>query len=216
MLNILKEQIKDKNVLILGYGREGHSTLHRVLEVGGFSSVTVADKNQVQLPAPAKALCGEHYMDTLDDYDLVFKSPGVVLSKDPEQYNCRFTSQMEVFFEAYRDRIIGITGTKGKSTTTTLLYHILKKSGLDTVLSGNIGIPAFDILEEIHPDTQLVCELSCHQLEYIHVSPHIGVLLNIHEEHLDQLWHHGKIYSCQTTDLSPSASARISCSVEWM
>lgn len=53
-------------------------------------------------------------MDTLDDYDLVFKSPGVVLSKDPEQYNCRFTSQMEVFFEAYRDRIIGITGTKGK------------------------------------------------------------------------------------------------------
>ena len=52
MLNILKEQIKDKNVLILGYGREGHSTLHRVLEVGGFSSVTVADKNQVQLPAP--------------------------------------------------------------------------------------------------------------------------------------------------------------------
>lgn len=81
MLNILKEQIKDKNVLILGYGREGHSTLHRVLEVGGFSSVTVADKNQVQLPAPAKALCGEHYMDTLDDYDLVFKSPGVVLSR---------------------------------------------------------------------------------------------------------------------------------------
>ena len=54
MLNILKKQIKDKNVLILGYGREGHSTLHRVLEVGGFSSVTVADKNQVQLPAPAK------------------------------------------------------------------------------------------------------------------------------------------------------------------
>lgn len=96
-----------------------------------------------------------------DDYDLIFKSPGVVLPKDPEQYSCRFTSQMEVFFEAYRDRIIGITGTKGKSTTTTLLYHILKKSGQDTVLAGNIGIPAFDILEEIHPDTRLVCELSC-------------------------------------------------------
>lgn len=185
MLNILKEQIKDNHILILGYGREGHSTLHRILEVGGFASVTVADKNQVQLPDSVKALCGEHYMDTLDDYDLIFKSPGVVLPKDPEQYSCRFTSQMEVFFEAYRDRIIGITGTKGKSTTTTLLYHILKKSGQDTVLAGNIGIPAFDILEEIHPDTRLVCELSCHQLEYIHVSPHIGVLLNIHEEHLD-------------------------------
>lgn len=127
MLNILKEQIKDNHILILGYGREGHSTLHRILEVGGFASVTVADKNQVQLPDSVKALCGEHYMDTLDDYDLIFKSPGVVLPKDPEQYSCRFTSQMEVFFEAYRDRIIGITGTKGKSTTTTLLYHILKK-----------------------------------------------------------------------------------------
>ena len=185
MLNILKEQIKEKHVLILGYGREGHSTLHRILEVGGFASVTVADRNQVQLPDPVKPLCGGHYMDMLDDYDLIFKSPGIVLPKDPAQYTCRFTSQMEVFFEAYRDRIIGITGTKGKSTTTTLLYHILKKSGQDTVLAGNIGIPAFDILEEIRPDTRLVCELSCHQLEYIHVSPHMGVLLNIHEEHLD-------------------------------
>ena len=122
MLNILKEQIKDNHILILGYGRDGHSTLHRILEVGGFASVTVADKNQVQLPDSVKALCGEHYMDTLDDYDLIFKSPGVVLPKDPEQYSCRFTSQMEVFFEAYRDRIIVITGTKGKSTNTTLLY----------------------------------------------------------------------------------------------
>ena len=89
MLNILKEQIKDNHILILGYGREGHSTLHRILEVGGFASVTVADKNQVQLPDSVKALCGEHYMDTLDDYDLIFKSPGVVLPKDPEQYSCR-------------------------------------------------------------------------------------------------------------------------------
>ena len=185
MLRILKEQIHNKKVLILGYGREGHSTLHRILEAGGFASVTVADKNPVQLPDSVKALCGEHYLDSLNDYDVVFKSPGIVLPHDPEFYTCRFTSQMEIFFEAYRDRIIGITGTKGKSTTTTLLYHILKKSGQDTVLAGNIGIPAFDILEEIHPDTQLVCELSCHQLEYIHVSPHIGVLLNIHEEHLD-------------------------------
>ena len=80
MLNILKEQIKDNHILILGYGREGHSTLHRILEVGGFASVTVADKNQVQLPDSVKALCGEHYMDTLDDYDLIFNSYRRVLS----------------------------------------------------------------------------------------------------------------------------------------
>ena len=85
-------------------------------------------------------------MDTLDHYDLVFKSPGVVLPKEPSEYVCRFSSQMEVFFTAYRERIIGITGTKGKSTVTTLLYHILKENGRDVVLAGNIGIPAFDIL----------------------------------------------------------------------
>ncbi|MCD8241891.1 MAG: UDP-N-acetylmuramoyl-L-alanine--D-glutamate ligase [Lachnospiraceae bacterium] len=95
------------------------------------------------------------------------------------------TSQMELFLEEYGERTIGITGTKGKSTTTTLLYHILKEAGRDVVLAGNIGIPAFDILEQLGPDTIPVCEFSCHQLEYIHVSPHIAVLLNIHEEHLD-------------------------------
>lgn len=124
-------------------------------------------------------------MDSLENYDVVFKSPGVVLPKAADEYTCLITSQTEVFFEAYREQIIGITGTKGKSTTSTLLYHILQESGMDTVLAGNIGIPFFDILEQITPRTCIVCELSCHQLEYIHVSPHIAILLNIHEEHLD-------------------------------
>lgn len=124
-------------------------------------------------------------MDTLDDYDLIFKSPGIVLPKEPEEYNCLFTSQMEIFMKAYREQMIGITGTKGKSTVTTMLYHILKESKRDVVLAGNIGIPAFDILEDIGPKTFVICELSCHQLEYIHVSPRIAMLLNIHEEHLD-------------------------------
>ena len=94
-------------------------------------------------------------------------------------------SQAELFFHLFRDQIIGITGTKGKSTTTSLLYHVLKSAGQDCVVMGNIGIPAFDHLEEIGPDTRIVFELSCHQLEYMTVSPHIGVLINIHEEHLD-------------------------------
>lgn len=186
MLNLLRDLIQDKHVLILGFGREGRSTLKRLVQAGGAASVTIADQAG---PEPGDCgypvLSGPSYMDTLDDYDLVFKSPGIVLPKDPSAYTCQITSQMEVFFQAYRERIIGITGTKGKSTTTTLLYHILKESGRNTVLAGNIGIPAFDILEQIGADTLIVCELSCHQLEYIHTSPHLAVLLNIHEEHLD-------------------------------
>ena len=186
LLTILKNLITDKHILILGYGREGKSTLHRVLQTGGFASVTVADQANVVTEDPrVQILSGVSYMDTLEHYDLVFKSPGIVLPKDPSLYTCTFTSQMEVFFLAYRDRIIGITGTQGKSTGTTLLYHILKENKRDVVLAGNIGIPAFDILEEIGPDTRIVCELSCHQLEYLNLSPHLAVLLNLHEEHLD-------------------------------
>ncbi len=186
MLNLLKDLIQNRHLLILGFGREGRSTLRRVLEAGGYASLTIADQNRVSTEDPSiQILSGPSYMDTLDRYDLVFKSPGIVLPRDPSSYACRFTSQMEVFFGAYRDQIIGITGTKGKSTVTTLLYHLLKENGRSTVLAGNIGIPAFDVLEEIEGRTQIVCELSCHQLEYIHVSPHVSILLNIHEEHLD-------------------------------
>lgn len=186
MLNILKKLIAKKHILILGFGREGKSTLRRILQTGGYASVTIADQAGASPEdAAVRVLSGPGYMDTLDHYDLVFKSPGIVLPKDPAEYVCTFTSQMEVFITAYRERIIGITGTKGKSTVTTLLYHILKENGKDVVLAGNIGIPAFDILENIGPKTLMVCELSCHQLEYLHVSPHMAVLLNIHEEHLD-------------------------------
>lgn len=186
LLNLLKQLVTDKNILVLGYGREGRSTLRRLLQTGTYASLTIADQSDISPEDPSvRVLSGPAYMDSLDDYDLVFKSPGIVLPRDPSEYRCRFTSQMEIFMTACREQVIGITGTKGKSTVTTLLYHILKKNGRDAVLAGNIGIPAFDILEKVNAKTKIICELSCHQLEYIHVSPHIAVLLNIHEEHLD-------------------------------
>ena len=193
LLNILKTLIARKHILILGFGQEGKSTLRRLLQAGGYASLTIADQAGASPEdASIQVLSGPSYMDTLSDYDLVFKSPGIVLPMDPAGYDCQITSQMEVFITAYREQIIGITGTKGKSTVTTLLYHILKENNRDVVLAGNIGIPAFDILESIHDQTRIICELSCHQLEYIHVSPHVAVLLNLHEEHLD---HYGTMAS---------------------
>ena len=128
---------------------------------------------------------GPDYQKCMDDYDVVFKSPGIVLERPENEYRCSILSQTEVFFQCFRDQIIGITGTKGKSTVTTLLYHLLKQAGMDALLVGNIGIPALDHMDEVKPDTRIVFELSCHQLEYMTVSPHIGILVNIHEEHLD-------------------------------
>ena len=187
MLKALNEKIKNKNVLILGFGREGRSTLKRVLECGCAASVTISDKRDVsdELPTNVSSIAGNCYLDFLDDYDIVFKTPGIVLPKDASEYKCEITSETEIFIEKYKDRIIGITGTKGKSTTSSFIYYALKNAGIDTVFAGNIGIPVFDICEDINENTAIVVELSCHQLEYLKTSPKRAVLLNIYEDHLD-------------------------------
>ena len=87
--------------------------------------------------------------------------------------------------EVYKDNSIGITGTKGKSTTTSLIYNIFKDQGKDTYLLGNIGIPLLDYVQEFNEDSILVIEMSGHQLEYVKVSPKYGIILNLFEEHLD-------------------------------
>lgn len=80
---------------------------------------------------------------------------------------------------------IGITGTKGKSTTSSLIYTVLKEQGINTLLLGNIGNPVFDYIDEINSNSTLVLEMSSHQLEYMKCSPNIAILLNIYPEHLD-------------------------------
>ena len=190
MLNTIRKVIQDKNVLILGFGREGKSSLHLIMEAGGCKSLAISDLNEIALSPEYQdkgVLCssGADYQKKLNDYDVIFKSPGIVLSQDAGELSGRLVTQTELFFERYRNQIIGITGTKGKSTTTTLLYHILKSAGKDVVLAGNIGIPAFDIWEQVCGDTIIAFEMSSHQLEYMTVSPRLGIYLNVHEEHLD-------------------------------
>ena len=180
MIEKIEPWIKGKRILLLGYGREGQSTWNVLRRLGTYLKAPAA------LPEDGTVWhTGPDYQKCMDDYDVVFKSPGIVLERPENEYRCSILSQTEVFFQCFRDQIIGITGTKGKSTVTTLLYHLLKQAGMDALLVGNIGIPALDHMEEVKPDTRIVFELSCHQLEYMTVSPHIGILVNIHEEHLD-------------------------------
>ena len=179
-----------KSVCILGFGREGKSTYNILKKYCTPSEIAICDLYNVDreannLPDDVKLICGESYQECLDDFDMVFKSPGIVLKKQPKELKCLITSETQVFFEVYREQIIGITGTKGKSTVTSLIYHILKENGKDCRLAGNIGIPVFDIAEGMTEDTLVVCELSCHQLEYMTVSPACAVFLNLFEEHLD-------------------------------
>ena len=189
----LDNYTKGKNICILGFGREGKSTYRLIKKYCSPSSVTIADLNPVDsssVSADTKLICGKDYQKTLDDFDMVFKSPGIVLEKQPDELDCLVTSETQVFFEVFREQIIGITGTKGKSTVTSLIYHILRESGVDCRIAGNIGIPVFDIAEDMSEETVVVCELSCHQLEYMTVSPSKAVFLNLYEEHLD---HYGTL-----------------------
>ena len=90
-----------------------------------------------------------------------------------------------MFLRFCPNKIVGITGTKGKSTTSSLIYHILKNNGYDVYLIGNIGVPSFNVIDKLKDETILVYELSCHQLEYVKKSPHIAILLNVDDNPLN-------------------------------
>lgn len=158
----------DKSILIWGYGREGQST-QRFLN-------TCCSPRKVEIFEGKKEEIRE------EDYDYIIKSPGIVMAEDDP----KVTSQTEIFLETFRKNVIGVTGTKGKSTTASLLYHVLSGC-LDrkVILLGNIGEPCLNHFEEVDDDTVVVFEMSCHQLAHAKISPHIAVFLNLFEEHLD-------------------------------
>ena len=180
MFDLILNRLRGKRILILGFGREGRSTLAFLQKYLPEAVVAVADKN----PMEGVAHSGEDYLQSVYDYDIVIKTPGISL-KDFDPRGIEITSQTDLFLSQFHHQTIGITGTKGKSTTTSLIHHLLKSSGHDAILTGNIGIPCFDIMEQIHENSIVVYELSAHQLEYVHNSPRVGVLLNVFEEHLD-------------------------------
>lgn len=182
-------ELQDKSILILGFGREGRSTYNFLKTHNVKCKIGIADKNDVTdeeiLKDNVTLHIGENYLNAMNEYDVVMKSPGISL-KDVDLTNLRekITSQTELFFKYGKDKIIGITGTKGKSTTSSLIYNMLNKT-YNTLLVGNIGLPAFNMIDDFEKTDYYVYELSSHQLEFVRHSPHIAVLLNMFEDHLD-------------------------------
>lgn len=194
MCDLILNRLRGKRILILGFGREGRSTLRFLNKYLSEAVVAVADKN----PMDGVTHSGERYLEAIYDYDIVVKTPGISL-KDFDTKGVEITSQTDLFLSQFHNQTIGISGTKGKSTTTSVIYHLLKSAGYDAILTGNIGIPCFDIIEDIREKTIVVYELSAHQLEYVHNSPRVGVLLNVFEEHLD---HFGTMQSYKAAKLN--------------
>ena len=120
-----------------------------------------------------------------DTCSLIFLTPGIAVKDIPQINYKKITNQCDIFLRLFAEQSVGISGTKGKSTVSTLIYEIIKRQYPDTILAGNIGIPFFDIMSEIQKDSIIVLELSCHQLQHIKKAPKVSVLLNLYEEHLD-------------------------------
>lgn len=191
----MKEQIynelKDKSILLLGFGKEGKSSYQFIRSMDQTKKIGIADLYLIQdfdfsNDPYLTFYIGEDYLKACADYDVIIKGPGVVIKNYlDEEIKSRITCQTDLFLKYSKNQTIGITGTKGKSTTSSLLYHILQKLGKSSVLIGNIGIPVFDVLDCLEEDTICVLELGVHQLEFMKHSPNIAVILNIYEEHLD-------------------------------
>jgi UDP-N-acetylmuramoylalanine--D-glutamate ligase len=201
------ENLKTKKIAILGYGREGKSTLRFLKNIGAID-ITILDKNIETLESieDESVVCiwWSSYLDSLSDFDIIFKSPWVCpYNEDLAPYREKFISQTQVFYENYPGKVIAVTGTKGKSTTSTLIYLSLKEAGYNVKLVGNIWNPVFDeidILQYLTPSPLgrelgwglydfIVYEMSSYMLEWFIPKTYISVFNNIYNCHLD--WHRG-------------------------
>lgn len=167
-----------KRILIAGYGREGRSSHSFIQKLLPDLDIDIAQNDEEIYAALAR-----------NQYDMIIKSPGISTMKFEGRCDLSaVTSQVDLFLQVYGDCTVAVTGTKGKSTTTSLLYHVLKEAGrpnLSPILAGNIGIPLFDIIPLLDENSIVTAEFSCHQLENIRKGPHVGIILNLYQEHLD-------------------------------
>jgi UDP-N-acetylmuramoylalanine--D-glutamate ligase len=179
------EYLSLKKVLILGFGAEGKSTYNFIRGKMSDFPLTVADRIEQNIDDKnTKVIWGDEYLSCIKDYDVVFKSPGISIKDLKVPNGTEVTCQTDMFLKYAPCKKIGVTGTKGKTTTSTLIYLMLKNAGFKTCLIGNIGVPVFEMLE-CESDLLAVIEMSSHQLEFVKTSPNAAVITNIYPEHLD-------------------------------
>lgn len=195
MLDAFYRSLHGKRICMLGIGRSNTPLIKSFLSRG--ANVCACDRRERgQLGSVADEIesagatlqLGEGYLDNLN-FDIIFRTPGIRYTL-PELDAARargvaVTSEMEVFFEVCPCKIIAVTGSDGKTTTTTLISEILKREGKRVHLGGNIGRPLLPEIENIREDDVAVVELSSFQLISMRRSPDIAVITNISPNHLD-------------------------------
>lgn len=185
-----------KRVSVVGLGKSNLALIRYLVRHGAL--VTAHDqKSEAELGSAYDELCalgvetrlGPGYLEGLEAAEGIFLTPG--MRKDLEEIRrareagVPVSTEINLFFDRCRAPIIGITGSSGKTTTTTLIGSILEASGLKVYVGGNIGRPLIELVDEIDPSAVVVLELSSFQLELLRKSPRIAVVTNISPNHLD-------------------------------
>jgi len=176
---------------ILGYGIEGKALL-KYLVRHQYDDITVCDKEvelKERMPDGVSVRLGPQYLDNLTDFDVLFRSPGVRYLEPRVQAaktaGVEVTSGTAFFLDQAICPVVGVTGTKGKGTTCTLIFEMLKLANLDAHLGGNIGKSAIGFLDKVKGKSVTVLELSSFQLQDLENSPKYAVILNTTTDHLD-------------------------------
>ena len=193
-LNRFKEEMKDKKVAVLGLGVSNIPAVKYLLSMG--AKICARDKKDkltdelLSLKEQGvEFVLGDKYLDDLEEFDYIFRSPGI----NPFSYDiakavemgATLTSEIEKVIELAPCKTIGVTGSDGKTTTTTLIAKFLEQAGYKVWLGGNIGTPLFSKLDKMKKDDIVVLELSSFQLMTLYKSPDISVITNISPNHLD-------------------------------
>ena len=205
-------ELQGKRILVVGLARTGVATALFCVKRGAVVTATES-RQQTEIGEPVAELLaagvilelGGHQEKTFLQQDLIIPSPGVPadspLLQAARTRNVTIWSEIELAYRFLNGRLIGITGSNGKTTTTSLIEHILKTAGVPTILAGNIGTPLISCVERTTAETVTVAELSSFQLELIETfRPNISVFLNLTPDHLDR--HH-------TLEAYAAAKARI-------
>lgn len=182
---------RQSRVAILGFGREGVST-YFYLKRSGVVDITILDVREISAFDPEERnilekehhILGASYLDVLDGYDAIIKAPGISpYHSKILPYRHVLSSQTQIFCDVFQGKIIAVTWTKGKSTTTSLIYAMLHAAWFHVGIVGNIGNPVLDTLENNYD--YVVFEMSSYMLDGVSIDPYISVLVNLYPEHLD-------------------------------
>ncbi len=206
------DRFKNKKIAVLGYQVEGQSLINFLIK-HNLGPLTVFDENPVQLTSDhvqrgVNLVIEDFSKVSFDDYDIVYHSPGIKPSRIKVDIS-KLTSSINLFFEQKKGKVIGITGTKGKSTTALLIKQLLQQNGKKVFLAGNIGQSPLDFVDDLSEEDFTILELSSFQLQDFKYSPDYAVILPLFPDHLNYHDDEGEYYLAKSKIFSASDATKV-------